>query len=390
MTEVTMSDPRIADRKKTSIAVIGAGIGGVTAALFLHRAGFTVDLYDQATAFGEVGGTIGIDSHSVQELRAWNAQAAVEQAYGPLNTMEVRSMSGALQHTITIPGLSDIGVEIAERTTPHIGYGIQRWDLHADLLKQLPAELAHPGMRLASVADRGTHAEARFEDGMVITPDVLIGADGIRSRIRKLFTDVEAVRANVTICRGLVPASILPDEWENDRARRWEHPLADGGSVNALMGPTRRGTHIGVDTSLYHGEQLLDLDSSLVPIDRLLSLYPEGTDPFVLRAVESSIIDVHAFPLYDLPIIQTWCSEHIALLGDAAHAMRPLLAQGANQAIQDAAELTRALIAHDDVSAALAAYERVREPFTNAIKRASYELSSTPRYGDVYKSGRVA
>jgi salicylate hydroxylase len=222
-------------------------------------------------------------------------------------------------------------------------------------LGYFPKERTHPNKRLKSVVDKGTYAEAVFEDGTVIRPHVLVGADGIRSTVRKLFTDVEAPFANVTICRGLAHASDLPAEWPNDRERRWEHPMADGSSINAIAGPTRRGTHVGIGTSLFMGDQLLDLTDGVVPLERLLSLYPENTDPALIKLIKPNLVVTRAYPLYDRPEIHTWSSDCVTLLGDSAHAMRPLLGQGANQAIQDAGELANQLISQPDIAAALKA-----------------------------------
>lgn len=199
--------------------------------------------------------------------------------------------------------------------------------------------------------------------------------------MRKLFTDVEARPTEALICRSLAPVDVLPKDWPNDRLRRWEHPLDGGGSVNALFAPSRGGTQFGIDTSLYGGDQLLDLDDEVVPVERLLRCYPEDADPIVINALEANLIATRAYRLFDLPEIEVWSGNSVALLGDAAHAMRPLLGQGASQAIQDADELTRCLVREAEVGEALRAYEQVRAPFTAAIQRAAREFR--PRYIEI-------
>lgn len=98
------------------------------------------------------------------------------------------------------------------------------------------------------------------------------------------------------------------------------------------------------------------------------------------------LVVTRSYRLYDPPEITTWSSDRITLLGDAAHAMRPLLGQGANQAIIDADELARQLLKHDDISVALKAYADVREPFTNALKRAAKQFA--PQYAKVFAAGK--
>jgi len=372
-----MSHPVVEEQKRTlSVAVIGAGIGGLAAAVFLHRAGFSVDVYDQAPAFAEVGGSVGIDSHTINALAAWGAADAVLELASQANYLEFRDISGEIRNYFKVPDLEEMGVTGFGRTGERDLYGIQRSDLHSALLSYLPKSRAHVNKRVKHVEDRGDHAIVSFEDGTTISPDVLIGADGIRSTVRRLFTDVVAAPANVTICRSLAPASVLPPEYPNDRARRWEHRRADGSSINVLMGPTRRGTHVAIDTSLYYGDQLEDIADGVVPLERLLPMFPADTDPVILGGLRASVVKTRAYPLFDLPIISTWTSDCVALLGDAAHAMRPLLAQGAQQAIQDADELVRALIREENVPLALKSYERAREPFTNAIKRVAIASGS--------------
>ncbi|MCS5735722.1 FAD-dependent oxidoreductase [Herbiconiux daphne] len=373
-----MTDPKDNASAEVSVTVIGAGIGGVACAAILHRAGFTVDLYDQALAFGEVGGTITIDSFSLGVLQSWGLADGVRQYASDCSSIELRKMSGEFVRHSKFPGLSDLGIDVEGREGYRELFGIQRSDLHAELLKHIPAERTHTGMRLSHVVDRGDRAEAHFDSGEVVISSALVGADGIRSTVRRLFSDVKAKPADATICRGIVPVNVLPPGWPNDRMRRWEHVRPDGSSTNALFAPTRGGGHVGVDTSLYQGDLLEDLGDAPVPVERILATYPADTDPVVLNAMRIGMVNTRAYRLFDLPPIDEWSGDSVTLLGDAAHAMRPLLGQGANQAIQDADELARCLSRQENVTAALRAYETVRKPFTQALARAARNVS--PEY----------
>ncbi|MCS5735748.1 FAD-dependent oxidoreductase [Herbiconiux daphne] len=358
-----------------TVAVIGAGIGGAAAALALNKAGVDVQLYDQAPAFAEVGGTILIDSYTVGVLREMGVAEEVLAVTAPVDEVEMRHMNGEFILKSKIPDVTDLGVDVQGRTGFRELFGIQRSDLHAVLLRHLPDERTHTNKKLVRVLDQGSFVEAEFEDGTIIRPDVLIGADGIRSAVRRLLVDVEAESAGVVICRSLATADVLPDDWANDRMRRWQHKTDDGGSVNALFAPTRGGRYVGVDVSLYGGDQLLDLEvGNIVPLERLLSCFPDDADPVVLDALRASVVEIRAYPLRDLPEVQSWTSSRVALVGDAAHAMRPLLGQGANQAIQDAYELARCLADPIAVEEALNVYEEARAPFVKAIARAAREF----------------
>src|SRR5579863_7450773 len=179
------------------VAIIGAGIGGAAAAIALQRAGITADVYEQARELGDAGGGICLDRPTIEEMRDWDLAEEFLEASVYCDGLENRSISGEFLSHFLLPDLTDMGVEVEGRTGTRELYGILRADLQLMLLRQIPAARIHLSKRLRSVVDRGTHAEAVFEDGTTVRARVLVGADGIRSVVRRLFSDVEATRSDV-------------------------------------------------------------------------------------------------------------------------------------------------------------------------------------------------
>src|SRR5579863_328902 len=199
------------------VAIAGAGVGGLAAAIALQRAGITADVYEQARELGEAGGSLTLDTPALDVLRDWDLADEFLGLAVHCDGLENRSISGEFLNHFQLPDLTAMGVEVEGRTGIREIFAILRADLQLMLLRQIPAAHVHLRKKLRSAADRGTHAEAVFEDGTTVRARVLIGADGIQSVVRKLFSEVDAQRSDVTICRSLASADQLPADLPNDR-----------------------------------------------------------------------------------------------------------------------------------------------------------------------------
>src|SRR5215468_12535264 len=156
-----------------SIAIIGGGIGGLTAAVGLRQAGFEVDVYEQAPELTEVGGGINMAPNATRVLRRLGlAEGLDREGVRPLNTHQRRWQDG---RTLQRAPLNPLCEELYG--APHMT--IHRADLLAVIASGFPAERIHLGHRLVGLADRGNVVEAWFDNGARITVDVLVGADGI-------------------------------------------------------------------------------------------------------------------------------------------------------------------------------------------------------------------
>ena len=184
-----------------TIAVIGAGIGGLTAAVALRQAGFDVNVYEQAPELTEVGGGINMGPNATRILYRLGLGNALDlEAVRPVSTHQRRWQDGRmLQRAPLNPRCEEL------YGAPHLT--VHRADLLSIIASGFPAERIHLGHRLVGLADKGDHTEAWFENGVRATVDLLVGADGIHSTVRTALLGEEAPRFAACVAyRGLVPA----------------------------------------------------------------------------------------------------------------------------------------------------------------------------------------
>ena len=314
-----------------SIAIVGAGIGGLTAALSLHRAGFDVHVYEQASTVSEVGAGIQVSPNASRVLHGLGlADDLAELGVRPLAWHQRRWQDG---RTLVRAPLGDAVVEAFGFPQ----YQMHRADLLATLLGALPAERVHVGRRLIGLADHGDRVEARFESGDAVTADVLVGADGIHSAVREILFGPQD--ANFTGCaayRGLIPSERLADLELEVTSQVW-------------MGPGRHFVHYYVQAErLVNFVAVVEQDSwtreSWTDRGDLAAALAEydGWHPQV-RTILGSVDETFVWALFDRAPLERWSVGRVTLLGDACHAMLPFMAQGAAQAVEDGATLTACL-----------------------------------------------
>ena len=345
------------DRAFMRMAIVGAGIGGAAAAIALRRAGFEVDVFEQARELREVGGAVVIREPSMALLGRWGVLDMVRPKMVALNRVEVRDRTGAVLR------VAPTAVEAGEA---EFAYCVHRADLHDALIATLPPERLYLGHRLASIETRSGHAEALFENGRRVGYRLIVGADGLRSAVRTLLDAMPMTFLKMVTHRTISPASLLPADMPNDRIRTW---MADGKAL--LLLPIRNGAEVAISAPVPTQDPPEMLYSSITA-DALLSVYADF-DPLITRIIEGRTVDITTHPIYDKNPIERWTDGHVVLLGDAAHPMSPMNGQGANQAIQDGDALAAALVGRhrDDLAAALADYQAVRAPVTARIQTLS-------------------
>jgi salicylate hydroxylase len=342
------------------IGIIGAGIGGLSAALALRQAGFEVDVYEQAAELTEVGGGINMGPNAVRVLRRLGLGPGLDRdGVRPLATQQRRWQDG---RTLQRAPLNPLCEELYG--APHLT--IHRRDLLAVIAAGMPGERIHLGHRLAGFADRGDGVEAWFENGARIAVDVLVGADGIHSTVRsRLFGDEAPVFAGCVAYRGLVPLGRIADLGLELGNQSWlgpgghfVHYFVSGGRLLNFVGWTEHDT--------WNREDWTDRAAT----DRALAAFA-GWHPQVRRiiaAAETCFI----WALFDRDPLPSWSVGRATLLGDACHPMYPFMGQGAAQAIEDGPALAACLAAAgDDVAAALRRYEQARLPRVSRLQAMS-------------------
>jgi salicylate hydroxylase len=345
---------------RIKIAVIGGGIGGLNAAVALSKAGFDVELYEQAPELTEVGGGINMGPNAVRVLYRLGLREGLErEGVQPLGSHQRRWDDGrTLQRAALNPRCEQL------YGAPHIT--IHRADLLAVIAAAFPAERVHLGHRLVGLTQSASAIEAWFENGRRVRADVLVGADGIHSTVRaRLFGDEAPQFAGCVAYRGLVPVERIADLNLELGSQSWVGP--GGHFVHYFVSRGRLLNFVGwTEHDTWNREDWTDRAT----IARALAAFT-GWHPQVRRiiaAAETCFI----WALFDRDPLPRWSQGRATLLGDACHPMYPFMGQGAAQAIEDGAALAACLAADTgDPAAALHRYERLRLPRVTRLQQMS-------------------
>ncbi len=338
--------------------IAGAGIGGLTMALALARHGHSVTMVEQSAEMGEVGAGLQLGPNACKVLAGLGLEATLaEVAFTPL-AAEVRGCARGdllLRNPLGAAALRRWGA-------PY--FQVHRADLHAILLsavRQRSEVELRLGEKVCGAQTSDVRASLELECGDRIVGDILVGCDGVRSRVRQALFGPEAPRFTGQVAwRGVVEAARLPKDLIPPVAAVWTgqgkhfvHYYLRGGALVNLVGVVER--------------------------DWLVESWNEPGDPAELqadfagwpepvRALCESVEQPFRWALYGRAPLRQWSLGRATLAGDACHPMLPFLAQGAAMAIEDAAVLATRLAAHADPVLALAAYERDRKPRTSRVQ----------------------
>jgi salicylate hydroxylase len=342
----------------TRVAIIGGGIGGLTAAGALLRAGAEVSVHEAAGELKEIGAGVALHANAMRVLRFIGVEDAV------------RKVAGRTEFAVTRDGITGRVISRTSRARQAELHGIEPATVHrADLLDvlaaALPAGTVTLGRRCVSAGTAGDVGVARFADGTQAEADVIIGADGIHSVVRTSLFGPDAPRFTGKICyRSVIPAAAVRGGAGPDLAADNGQWLGPHGTV--VLYPLRGEELINVvahydDDSYRHESWVTEC-----PRDEVTERYAGWNES--LRRLFAAGQTWYKWALYDRDPIPAWTAGRVTLLGDAAHPMLPYLGQGACQALEDGAVLANAIAAWpDDPVTALAAYERVRRPRASSV-----------------------
>jgi len=338
------------------IAIIGGGIGGLTAALALRQYGFEPEVFEQAPALLDVGAAIAIWPNAMRVLTRLNLADKILEHAGVMDEIRWLDQHGRLINRVSI-----------EQKFPAVA--LHRADLQHILLAALPQPSVHLDSSLTEYAQRGDKIVATFANGRSIESDFLIGADGIHSDVRSQFlNDNDPIFRGYTVWRGISPTipSAIPST-----------------AAVELQG---RGKRFGIGP-VGHGRLGWWATSNTTNNDDLLRLF-EGWYRPVTQLIEatppSSILKTGAF---DRPSTRNWGRGRMTLLGDAIHPTTPNLGQGGCLAMEDAMVLARCFEKYGASEEALRQYERARYKRTAAISTYSRYYGALGQWENVWARG---
>ena len=342
------------------VLIVGAGIGGLTAALCLLQRGFEVQIFERAEALSEVGAGLQLPPNAMKVFEKLGISEALKHAAFAPNAVEAR--------------LGEDGRKIFSVPIDKARWGGPYLTIHrADYIEVLKSEVLRQSSKSLILNNNISSCEA-FETGITlqtsggkqITGDVLIGADGIKSTVRAqmLGADKPNFTGNVA-WRAVVPASALKD------APRPTSCAWFGRGKHAVTYPLRGGALVNFVGVVERSEPLDEGWRERGDMSELLSDF-SGWDGYLGEVIKAISPDaLFRWGLYDRAPLSSWTDKRTALLGDAAHPMLPFMAQGAAMAVEDAWVLAEELSNSSNINAALSAYETRRKPRASRVQAAS-------------------
>jgi salicylate hydroxylase len=344
------------------IAIIGAGIGGLTLALALREHGIDAQLYEQTDELREVGAAVALSANATRFYERMGLRAAFDAVCAEIPALIYRDgRSGEVigQHRGEPSYRDQFGGSY---------WGVHRADLQAVLSNAVGLERIHLSHRLTDLVQHPDRVSLSFANGQHIDADLVIGADGARSITRRWMLGYDdALYSGCSGFRGVVPAGrmdLLPDPeaiqfWVGPQGHLLHYPIGDKGDQNFLLverhpspWPSREWV-----APASEGEQL-----------RLF----KDWHPAVAQMITAVPIS-QRWGLFHRPPLGRWSKGRVTLIGDAAHALVPHHGQGANQSIEDAVVLAAQLAKAGPGRwrEAQEAYERLRRGRTRKVQYAS-------------------
>jgi salicylate hydroxylase len=362
------------------VIIAGGGTGGLAAAIALRKAGVEPLVLEQAPAFTAIGAGLGLYVNAMKALSYLGADTYWRQTAARIDVAEQRGLGD--DHLITTSSLEPRAARYGE---PY--YCGHRADLLTSLLLALPPECVRTASRVVGYEETADDVRVQLDGGEEVRGDLLVGADGLRSAIRQqLIGEREARFTDVVVWRGLIPREKVPGRYDA-KIMSWYGPRR-----HVLLYPLRHGQHPDSVYSLsafvpateVHRESwtasgdLADLHASLA------GACPALQD--LLAVMDGALIT----GIYFRDPLETWGSDRVVLLGDAAHPAPPSAGQGAGMALEDAVMLAACLErAGTDVPAALREYELRRKARTTRMLESSrVNLRNSQTYDPVQVRAR--
>lgn len=333
-----------------SVAIIGAGIGGLTTALALKKHNIPFTVFEAAEELKPVGAGIILANNAMQVFRHLGIHKEIEQTGNPLyfTTLSKPDFS-PLTRVDLKPFEQQFGVQ---------NHTIHRADLHKILVDAVGENNIKLDKRLKNVSRHNGQFLMEFEDNSQETSDYLMGADGIKSKVRTALFGYEHYRDSGQLCWRGVTAFDIPEPYKHELVEAW--------------GKGKRFGFVPLRNNRVYWYLLID--KSLGTLSSSLSEFTQDfvpmADALIRKTPQEKII---AAELYDLKPFADWSQPNVCLIGDAAHATTPNLGQGACQAIEDAYALYK-LLEKNDMKTSMQLYPKIRLKKAHSIVNTSWKV----------------
>lgn len=347
--------------RRLSVAIVGAGMGGLATAAALRRVGIDVMVYEQASRFARIGAGIQIGCNAMKVLRALGLETRMrEHSFYPRSWNNRDWKSGAIKFDM-------IFGESAEEKFGAPYLLAHRGDLHAALASVVPTGLVKLGHKLVGLDETNDGVRLSFADGSSAVADAVVGADGVHSVVRDILFDTAPANFTGRIAyRTTYPAELLSGQKIDDCTKWWGE---DRHIVTYYVKPDR--SEVYLVTSQPEPDFRIESWSAKGDVRDLRASF-EGFHPQVGQVL-AACPDVHKWAIMDREALDRWTDGKVTLLGDACHPMTPYMAQGAAMAIEDAAVLSRCLddVDRDGVADAFRRFEATRKARTSRVQETS-------------------
>lgn len=364
------------------VAIVGGGIGGLTAALAFRARGLDVTVFEQAEVLREIGAGVSIHPNAARLLKRIGLDDQLRKIGSPIGGITLRTSRGEAITTSSGPATPAFSREGGQ------GYNVHRADFLNLLFAALPKATVNLGHRCIQLREAGDRVHLSFANGVVAEADVVIGADGIRSVVqREIGLQSRPTSEGIMAYRGLIPAARLawaselkdPALWLGSGRSFLLYPVAGGQLINMVA-------FVPTDTE---SEESWSAPGDL----KALAAEYSGWDKPVQDTIHS-LEETFRWGIYDRAPLPYWSTGRITLMGDAAHPMVPHIGQGAGQSIEDAITLAVLLegCTTAEVAGRLKLYETLRLARTTrvqALARAAGQLYRSEHENHSEKAERL-
>ena len=341
------------------IAIVGAGMGGLTAAATLLRFGFQVQVFEQADRFSRIGAGIQMSPNAMNVLRGLGLDNQIRAtAFQPQTWGNRVWDTGAMKFELSLGPTAE-----AQFGAPYLQ--MHRGDLHAALLSAVPESIIQLNKQLVEVAPLAGGCRMTFADGASAEADLIVGADGVHSRIRKFLHGTERPTATGRVAyRAVFPTSLM--RYEIGECTKWWGP--DRHIVIYFV--TAAKDEIYFVTSLPDETWIEESWQATGDMDVVRQAFAGFHEE--VREVLRACPEVNRWAVLEREPLDRWFGNGMVLIGDAAHPMTPYMAQGAAMAMEDGVMLARALEQAGSIDNALAVFAAARKARTAQVQSISH------------------